>query len=300
MGSVGSTIGGLVGGIPGAIFGGVTGPREASTRGVQGAANQLSDEAYKQRLLLERQDENHKKFADQLADKALGKGPSLTDMQMRAAQERSLAQQLALAKSNRSVNPGLASRNAAVATGNTNAAIAQAAAQARLQEQLANQNAYGNYLGQQQNYAAHLMTGQGNAASQAFNANAANSQMQNQFTGNMMGAGASMLGSVAMMSDENEKKNISTNEKDMSSKSFLDALTAYSYEYKNPSKPGAGEGRFLSVMAQDLEKAGPVGRSMVQQAPTGEKVVDYGKGFGAILAAAADLNKRLEKIEKRG
>lgn len=82
-------------------------------------------------------------------------------------------------------------------------------------------------------------------------------------------------------------------------KKFLDALHAYSFEYKPEFKnvPGAGEGRYLGVMAQDLEKAGPVGRSMVKDTPTG-KEVDFGKGLGAMLASQADLNKRLSSIEK--
>lgn len=97
------------------------------------------------------------------------------------------------------------------------------------------------------------------------------------------------------ISDKKEKKNMATDVK----KDFLDKLQAYTYEYKNPEKPGAGEGRFMSVMAQDLEKAGPIGKSMVQDMEDGTKMVDYGKGFGAILAAQAHLNKRLEELEKK-
>lgn len=101
---------------------------------------------------------------------------------------------------------------------------------------------------------------------------------------------------MAAISDENSKKNTES----YNPKSFLDALKAYSYEYKDEhkDKPEAGKGRFLSVMAQDLEKAGPVGESMVMDTPSG-KMVDYGKGFGAILAAQAHLNKRLKNIEKK-
>ena len=82
-------------------------------------------------------------------------------------------------------------------------------------------------------------------------------------------------------------------------KDFLDKLQAYKYEYKNPEKPGAGHGEFVSVMAQDLEKAGPIGKSMVKDMEDGTKMVDYGKGFGAILAAQAHLNKRLDELEKK-
>lgn len=107
--------------------------------------------------------------------------------------------------------------------------------------------------------------------------------------------GGGILGFASMLSDKDEKENV----KDFNPKSFLDKLQAYSYDYKNPKKAGAGEGRFLSVMAQDLEKAGPVGRSMVEVQPDGVKAVNYGKGFGAILAAQAHLNQRLSEVEKK-
>lgn len=99
-------------------------------------------------------------------------------------------------------------------------------------------------------------------------------------------------------SDKNMKN--SKKSKEFNPKSFLDALNAKSYEYKEEFKnmPEAGEGRFLGIMAQDLEKAGPVGRSMVKETESG-KMVDYGKGFGAILAAQAHLNKRLGELESK-
>jgi hypothetical protein len=86
--------------------------------------------------------------------------------------------------------------------------------------------------------------------------------------------------------------------KDFSPQKFLDALKPNSFEYKDEFKknPLAGEGRFLGIMAQDLEKAGPVGKSMVEDTPMG-KLVNYGKGFGAVLAAQAHLNQRLKALE---
>lgn len=107
---------------------------------------------------------------------------------------------------------------------------------------------------------------------------------------------------LAQTSDEDEKTDKKKDQKsdDFNPKSFLDKLEAYSYEYKKSAegKPGVDDERHLGVMAQDLEKAGPVGQSMVDEDETGTKVVDYGKGFSAILASQAHLNKRLEQIEK--
>lgn len=110
----------------------------------------------------------------------------------------------------------------------------------------------------------------------------------------------SALGPVlAAKSDKNSKKEVKAED---IKKDFLDKLKAYTYEYKKEFKdhPKAGKGRHLSVMAQDLEKAGSIGKSMVSTDPkSGAKMVDYGKGFGAILAAQAHLNERLNKLEKR-
>jgi len=38
---------------------------------------------------------------------------------------------------------------------------------------------------------------------------------------------------------------------------------------------------------------------MVETTPNGDKIVNYGKGFGAILAAQAHLNQRLNELEKK-
>lgn len=110
---------------------------------------------------------------------------------------------------------------------------------------------------------------------------------------------SAIAGIAAMFSDKRTKdEEDSTGSKDI--KAFLDALNAHKYEYKPEYKdaPLAGEGTYVSPMAQELEKT-ELGKSMVKEAPTGEKVVDYGKGFGAILAAQAELNKRLSKLEKK-
>lgn len=100
---------------------------------------------------------------------------------------------------------------------------------------------------------------------------------------------------LSEMSDKSSKKDVEK----FDPKSFLSALQAYKYKYKNPEMPLRGEGEFVSVMAQDLEKAGPIGKSAVIDTPEG-KVVDYGKLAGAMLAAQAHLNKRLDEIEAKG
>lgn len=109
------------------------------------------------------------------------------------------------------------------------------------------------------------------------------------------GMGGMLGGLFGMMSDENCKTNIQDGSPKI--RGFLDSVQPNSYEYKDESKgnPLAGEGEFVSPMAQELEQT-ELGADMVQDTPDG-KVVDYGKGFGTILAAQADLNARLKALE---
>jgi hypothetical protein len=102
-------------------------------------------------------------------------------------------------------------------------------------------------------------------------------------------AGSTVSGLAA--SDRNLKKNIKSGDKE--AYSFLDALSASKYKYKEPEKDGEGEQ--LSVMAQELEKT-EVGKRFVKDTPRG-KMVDYGKGLAAMLASSASLHHRLKKLE---
>lgn len=95
-------------------------------------------------------------------------------------------------------------------------------------------------------------------------------------------------------SDKFTKQNID-NMVDRKIENLLDNLHAYEYSYKQPNMPGRGYGRFVSPMAQELERT-DLGRSAVIETPNG-KMVDYGKLGGVMLAAQAYLNSRLEELE---
>lgn len=117
------------------------------------------------------------------------------------------------------------------------------------------------------------------------------------------GAGAGEAGSgggaelMSMFSDENMKEGVSDGSDQI--RGFLDSVSPHSYEYKDEyqDNPMAGDGSYVSPMAQELEQT-ELGSDMVQDTPDG-KVVDYGKGFGTLLAGVADINKRLSKMEGR-
>ena len=101
------------------------------------------------------------------------------------------------------------------------------------------------------------------------------------------------LGAAFIASDKRLKKKIKPGGDKM--KAFLDALNVHDYEYKDKKH---GKGRQVSVMAQELEKS-DIGKQFVVETKIG-KMVDYGKGFAAILASQAHLNKRLNALESDG
>lgn len=85
-------------------------------------------------------------FLDTLEKQASGQGPSLAVEQLKQAQNRSLAQQMAAAQSARGGNPALLQRQAMQNAAQNNTAMAGQATQARMQEQLQAQQMYGNQV----------------------------------------------------------------------------------------------------------------------------------------------------------
>lgn len=111
------------------------------------------------------------------------------------------------------------------------------------------------------------------------------------------GAGGGMGSMMSMFSDEDCKQDVHGGESEI--RGFLDSVEPHSYEYKDEyqDNPLAGDGEYVTPMAQELEQT-DLGKDMVQDTPDG-KIVDYGKGFGTLLAGMADVNKRLSAIEGR-
>lgn len=242
-------------------------------------------------------------FLKQLQLQASGQGPSVADAFSRQAADQALSNSMAMAQSARGdINPAMAFRNAMNSAASQRAQANQQGAVMRQQEMLNAGNLYANALGQARGQAQNMyqfLEGLG------MQGDLANLQSANQAQSINMGIGEankgrnqqtvggilSGAGQIAAASDERVKKNIHDAKADMNG--FLDALGAHSYEYKDKAD-GAGE--YYSPMAQELEKH-PVGESMVLDTPRG-KMVDYGRGFGAILAAQAALHERMKKLEK--
>lgn len=111
----------------------------------------------------------------------------------------------------------------------------------------------------------------------------------------------SRAGLFSAVSDERAKTEIRPAKEKLTS--FLDAIGAHSYEYRDTAN---GEGRYVSPMAQELERT-ELGRASVVEGDDGLKHVEYGRLTGVTLAAQSllhqrqkELNARLMKLEARG
>lgn len=244
---------------------------------------------------------------------------TLANAQLRAGQDQALAQTLAAAAAARPT--ALNQRAILGAQGQLGQSLAEQSANAALQEQAKQQGA----LIQQQNrqgqtavedimpafnvaFSPETLKQQAmRAQSQADLARSlATTQQQQQIAGSVLGA-IGTIGAAGSQgkgvakdlfgpgSDKNVKKDIKTTKKPVNE--FLDKLTAYEFKYKDPNQPGAAPGQRYGIMAQDLEKS-EVGKSLVEDTPHG-KMVNAAQGFGAVLAAQAELNRRIKKLEGR-
>ena len=108
----------------------------------------------------------------------------------------------------------------------------------------------------------------------------------------LTGAGQGMATYAAAASDENLKENIKDTEG--KARDFIEVISPKLYDYKDEK---FGKGEHIGILAQDLEKS-ELGKSMVMDTPEG-KMVDFGKGFGAVLAAVAEINEKLAQLEKK-
>lgn len=121
-------------------------------------ANQAQAEYGKQRQFLsENVDPQRKSLLAALADQASGKAPSIAEAQLKSAFDTGLKNQLALARSNRGANAGLASRNVSNIAAQQTQNLAQQGAIAKMQERQAAQGALANQLATEQNYGVNTL-----------------------------------------------------------------------------------------------------------------------------------------------
>ena len=144
---------------------------------------------------------------------------------------------------------------------------------------------------EQASLSAVLQSETGKFTAQQAQMNQESKDSKNLF-GNVLSTGASVL---SMMSDERQKKNISSADSEL--KEFVDNLAPHTYEYKDTSLEGTAPGKRYGIMAQALERSA-AGKSIVRETAEGKKI-DVAQGLGVALAALAAMNKRLGKVEGR-
>jgi hypothetical protein len=116
-----------------------------------------------------------------------------------------------------------------------------------------------------------------------------NAERTQKAKGGIMSGIGSALGSI--LSDRTAKTEIRSADKD--TEELLDGVTSYIYKYRDQKH---GKGDHLGVMAQDMTKS-RAGREIVSKREDGLLELDGKKTLGALLAASANLNKRMRKIE---
>ena len=297
-----------------------------STSGVNGAGQMSEDEAYRQIQILKAQEANQRAFGDQLYNQAAGKAPSFAEAQMRQSQDRNLAQAMAFAKSNRSANAGLQSRNvqmnAAAQAQQTN----QNAAMARMQEQQQNQTQYGNYLGGMQNNVHGLLGINNSAQKNAFEANAANDKTMREGAGQAYGMVSS--GGTSIVNMFNKKppggEAMGTTETGMGNGGGASggagmmqnaAMGGMMMAFKGAKVPGRATVEGDSPLNDTVTaKVSPgeviVPRTVVEKGPNA--VAKFAEalssrethkksltGFDAVVAAQTDLNSKIKQLKSR-
>lgn len=249
--------------------------------GSSGPAPAMDDEFRRRQL----------EYADQLKAAAEGTaGPSAAEIQGRNLNDRAMAQQFAAAQGATGQNSALAYRQALqTAAGMQNQQTADATAN-RARETAQARDQYGNLLtggrsGDLQKYGTDV--GSSNVRY------AADQDLKGKEIAAVTGAGSGII--AGLVSDERKKTDITDGDDEV--REMLDALKAHDFHYKNPNEAGAAPGQRTGIMAQDLERSS-AGRALVRDTPGG-KEIDSPQAIGAMLAALAELNSRVKRVEAK-
>lgn len=174
-------------------------------------ANQAQQEYGNQRAFMgENVNPKRKQMLDQLAAQAAGTGPSIAEAQLKGAFDKSLQQQLAMARSGRTGNAGLASRNLANVASQQQQNLGQQSAIARMQEQVNGQNALQGAIQNEQQYATGTL---GSAlGSQANVAQMQNAQRDrnDKRNGDIFSGAANLVGSFFGMAEGGKVPSLDT------------------------------------------------------------------------------------------
>lgn len=179
-----------------------------------------------------------------------------------------------------------AAQNQAMALGAATPGVSQAAAMRGAQQAAAQQAA-----GIQAQAARMRLAEQSQAMQMAQQQEAADRARMDRY----IGMGVSAAGSAASMllSDEDAKRELGGG--DRAADQLIAGLEPEQYRYHGED-PGTVR---LGVMAQDVERAGPMGEQMVGDAGGGMRGLDKDRALSAALATIGRLGERVEALEGR-
>jgi hypothetical protein len=221
---------------------------------------------------------------------------SLSAEQLRQGLGQNLAAQQSMAAGARGGNQAMAARTAAMNSANLGAGLSGQQAMAGIAERQAAAQGLAGLRGQDLQATlggrGQALDAFGQIEQQRGNRFDAMTQTPSGAERGLSTAGGVIGGIGALFSDVRAKTAI--DDGSGSVQRFLGALQPASYRYRDPAQHGGG--RHVGIMAQDLERT-PEGASMVSDTPGG-KQIDGGKLTGAIAAATADLNRRIEELER--
>lgn len=249
-------------------------------------------------------------LAQQYQDQIEGRGPSLAQEQMEAQNAANKRQQLAMARSGAGGALGQAGamRTAQQMAAQQDLGLQQNAAMLRAQEHAAAMQGMAGLssdirgqdqgmLAQEQSY--ELGKAGVHGSMEAAKAGAHESYMGRRQKGiGAMYGGVSTAATAAMAgSDRAVKEGIKpTSDSDL--EDFLEAAKTYWYRYKEGSDWDDGGRLHVGPMANDLQDT-KVGRTMVEEDPDGNLMVDTNKAYGAYLAGLGQLAERVDNLEAK-
>jgi hypothetical protein len=261
-------------------------------------------------------------LADMLEARARGEGgPSVAEQQMKRGRDEAIKAQMGIAAGARGPNIALAGRNAATAGADISAKTGAAAAELRAQEQMGAEERLAQALAAQREQdlgqraqdlgqSSDIRDAKVGMAKARSGVAAANAQARASLGGGLAQAAGAVLPLIAGTggSDEGLKEGARSGTADV--RTLLEALgrsagatfeeiepQVFRYTPTAAQNMGTDTDERLGVMAQDVEKAGPVGDAMEVDTPSGKGLAPM-ESLGAVLAAMADTAQRVGRLEE--
>lgn len=256
-------------------------------------ANQAQAEYAKQRQFMsENVDPQRKSLLAALADQASGKAPSVAEAQLKSAFDTGLKNQLALARSNRGANAGLASRNVSNIAAQQTQNLAQQGAIAKLQEQQSAQKALSGQLEQEQTYGNQML-----GAALGSQANVAGMQQamrdrNDQRNKDLLGAGISIAGKFFGMAKGGKVQYLAEGGQVNSKKEFYKQLKACGGKVQAKAKGGNIDVGDVSSFVKGAEKASASNSDFMSG------LMKQNKAPAAAMVAAEGGSVEEEKVQK--